>query len=172
MTDHTTQPEPSLRLNKLVQASPQKVYDTWLDASLYPKWFAPDPGTRCTSATIDARVGGKYRIEIDTPQRLFVGFGEYIELVPGKRLVFTWSWEGEPGFGENSRITIELFEAENPHGDGPATEIVFTHAGLNTAAERSEHTGGWWGCLRALGFFVRGVDPVEAMYGTPTQTSN
>ena len=55
------------------------------------------------------------------------------------------------------------------YGDGPATEIVLTHEGLNTPVERSEHTGGWWGCLKALGYFVRGIDPREAMYGQPAK---
>ena len=43
MTEPAAQPQPLVRLNKLVQASPQQVYDTWLDASLYPQWFVPDP---------------------------------------------------------------------------------------------------------------------------------
>lgn len=165
MTDPAASPETSIRLNKLVQASPQKVYETWLNAELYPKWFAPDPQAQCTEVQIDARVGGKFRIVIGTPGGDHIGLGEYLELVPGKRIVCTWSWEGESDFGANSTITIELFETDNPHGDGPATEIVFIHGQLNSAHERSDHFGGWWGALRAIGYFVRGIDPREAMYG-------
>jgi len=165
MSDTRSQPEKLVRLHKLVQASPQKVYETWLSAELYPKWFAPDPQAQCTLATIDARVGGSFRIVISTPGGDHVGFGEFIELVPGKRISSTWSWEAEGDFGKNTTLTLDLYEVDNPHGEGPATEIVLTHAGLKSAHERSDHTGGWWGCLKAIGFYVRGVDPIQAMYG-------
>lgn len=171
MTD-PIQPDNAVRLNKLVQASTQQVYDTWLDGAMYPKWFAPDPQATCTQATIDATVGGKFRIVIGTHGGDHVGFGEFLELVPGKRIVSTWSWEGEGEAGSNTTLTLELYEAENPHGDGPATEIVLTHAGLTTAAHRSDHTGGWWGCLKALGYFVRGVDPREAMHSQTNKTAD
>ncbi|MFN3166527.1 MAG: SRPBCC domain-containing protein [Phycisphaeraceae bacterium] len=165
MPQPVEQPDASVRLNKLVQAAPQKVYDTWLDPETYPHWFAADPGVNCTSVQIDARVGGTMRIVMLTPGGEFVGGGEFLELQPGRRIVHTWSWENEPNFGANSTITIDLFEADNPHGDGPATEIVLTHEGLKTAHERSDHTGGWWNTLRAIGYYVRGVDAREAMYG-------
>jgi len=165
MADSTLQPDNSVRLNKLVQASPQQVYDTWLDASSYAKWFTPAPEAQCTEACIDPTVGGKFRIVIGTPGGDHVGFGQFLELVPGKRIAMTWSWESEDGYAANTTLTLDLYATDNPHGDGPATEIVLTHAGLESAASRSDHTGGWWGCLKAIGFFVRGVDPREAMYG-------
>jgi len=165
MPDPASEPDKRIRLNKLVQASPQKVYDTWLDPQTYPKWFAADPNVDCTSVQIDSKVGGKIRIAMTTPDGEFIGEGEFIELQPGRRIVHAWSWLGEPDFGADSTIIIDLYETDNPHGDGPATEIVLTHEGLGTAYERSDHTGGWWSTLRAIGYFVRGVDPREAMYG-------
>ncbi|MEM9913965.1 MAG: hypothetical protein AAF911_03280 [Planctomycetota bacterium] len=44
------------------------------------------------------------------------------------------------------------------------TELFYNDIRRN-AAERGEHSGGWWSCLRALGYHVRGVDAREAMYG-------
>ena len=163
---------PKIRLNKLVQAAPQMVYDTWLDAAQYPKWFAPGPEAQCLEVAIDPTVGGAMRVVMQTPNGTVTGVGTFKELVPGKRIVQTWGWEEMPEMAAGSILTLDLFETDNPHGEGPATEIVLTHEGLNTPVERSEHTGGWWGCLKALGYFVRGVDPREAMYGQSAQASD
>lgn len=171
MPELTAKPDSSIRLHKLVQASRQQVYDTWLNAELYPKWFAPDPRSQCTEVAIDATVGGEMRLVMQSPSGTITGVGRFTELVPARRIVYTWFWEEMPEFGGNSTVTIDLYDTENPHGGGPAAEVVLTHEGLTDANERSEHTGGWWTTLRAIGFFVRGVDPREAMYGQPAQAA-
>lgn len=173
MAQPTAQPGNFVQLHKLVQASPQRVYDTWLDAASYPKWFAPDPDSRCTEVSIDPRVGGHLRIVMQSPGHgKITGTATFTELVPGKRIAYTWGWEELPEMGAGSIVSIDLIAAENPYGEGPATEIILTHQGLKTPLERSEHTGGWWGCLKALGYFVRGVDPIQAINGTPAGARN
>lgn len=166
----TPSPTPSvnyIRLHKHVQATPQRVFEALTTPEQYPKWFAPDPKVDCGNIVIEPRVGGKVRFEmLGADGSKHVGVGEITEIVENKKLSYTWSWENEPGFGENSQVTWELFEATNHRDpDQPATEIVLTHDRLNSAAERSDHTGGWWNALRAIGYYVRGVDPREAMYG-------
>ena len=169
MTDPTTQPAHFVRLNKLVQASPQQVYDTWLNAASYAKWFAPEPTVRCEDVSIDATVGGEMRVVMQSDNGMHTGIGTFTELIPAKRIAYTWGWLEHPEMGAGSTVIIDLIEADNPYGEGPATEIILTHQGLNTPMERSEHTGGWFGCLKALGYFVRGIDPREAMYGKPAK---
>ncbi|MEM1028546.1 MAG: SRPBCC domain-containing protein [Planctomycetota bacterium] len=158
---------PSIRLNKLVRATPERVYEALTTPEQYPHWFAPGPKENCGNVVIEPWVGGRFRFEMtagDGSQH--VGVGEFTEVVESRKLSYTWTWENNPDFGGNSVVTWELFEADNPYEPGaPATEIVLTHDKLPTAAERSEHTGGWWNCLRALGYHVRGVDPREAMFG-------
>lgn len=171
MTPPTSPTEKYVRLHKHVRATRQRVYDAWLDAEQYCQWFAADPKHQCTEVSIDARVGGTMRIVMQSPGGTHIGGGEFIELIPGEKIVYTWTWEDMPEFGGNSKVTIELFETDNPYEDAPATEIVLTHEGLNTAAERSEHTGGWWATLRAMGYYVRGVDPREAMFGQPQKNA-
>lgn len=165
MADPTPKPDNAVRLNKLVQASPQQAYDTWLDAASYAKWFAPDPSVRCEEVSIDATIGGEMRVVMQADNGTHTGIGTFTELIPGKRIAYTWGWVEYPEMGAGSTVTMDFLEADNPYGDGPATEIILTHEGLNTPVERSEHTGGWWGCLKALGYYVRGVDPRKAMYG-------
>ncbi len=164
----TTEPEKYIRLHKLVRAPRAEVYDAWLNPDAMSQWFAPDAGTRCTEVTINPKVGGQMRIVMEAPDGRHTGVAEFLELVPDQRIVYRWSWEEMPDFGANSTVTIELFDAPNPYDDAPATEIILTHEGLNSPRERSEHTGGWWTTLRAIGYFVRGINPRQAMYGQPT----
>ena len=85
-------PANSVRLNKLVQASAQQVYDTWLDAASYAKWFAPEPSVACTEVTIDATIGGEMRVVMQSDNGTHTGIGTFTELIPGKRIAYTWVW--------------------------------------------------------------------------------
>jgi uncharacterized protein YndB with AHSA1/START domain len=176
-TPAAPQPAPMIRLNKLVQAPAQRVYDAWLDPAQMKRWWLPDTSAAACDVQIDPRVGGAFRINMGTAEKPFVAVGKYTVMDPPRRLAFTWSWEQTPGFADDSLVTIEFYEIDNPRhpphgedqGDGTshssprATEIVFTHERLNTALSRSDHTGGWWSALVALGYHVRGIDPREAM---------
>src|SRR3974390_3652047 len=51
----------------------------------------------------DFRVGGKYTIEMVNDETKCVPMGEFLEIVPPERLVFTWSVEGKVA---NSKVTI------------------------------------------------------------------
>ncbi len=156
-------PEPRIRLNKLVRAPRKRVYEAWLDPAQVKQWWFPGPGMTVPSVSMDAVVGGRYRIEMSDGARSHIAVGEYVELVPFERIVFTWSWETQPGFAADSRVIVVFLETATE--EGPATEILFTHEGLTTPAERSDHTSGWVGALRALGFHCRGVNAHEAING-------
>ncbi|MEM8782252.1 MAG: SRPBCC domain-containing protein [Planctomycetota bacterium] len=156
----------TIRLNKLVRASRERVFEAWTNPDQLAVWFAPDADTTCNDVTIEPRVGGTFRFCMTSSNGKHTGGGKFTVFDPPNVLAYTWSWEEQPDFGADSLVTIELHEAENPYDEGqPATEVILTHERLKTAVERSEHTGGWWGALRGLGFYVRGVDPKTAMSG-------
>ena len=73
--------------------------------------------------------------------------GEYLDIVPDKRLVMSWQWTvgGEPDEAcHRSRIEVEL----KPIDIG--TELTFTHSRLSTEASRTSHEQGWAGALDKL----------------------
>jgi len=116
-------------VRRVVPAKRQLVWELWTDAERMPKWIL-DGG----SATLDLRVGGKYSLDMHYQGKSYPHNGEYLEITPPERLVFTWlsaSTNWEP-----SIVTVELKDL------GGKTEIVLTHEGLPTQSA-ADHRGGW-----------------------------
>jgi uncharacterized protein YndB with AHSA1/START domain len=65
--------------------------------------------------------------------------GVYREIVPDRRLVYTWAWESTPE--RESLVTVEFRPA------GEQTELVIVHARFFDSAARDRHAHGWNGCL-------------------------
>jgi uncharacterized protein YndB with AHSA1/START domain len=97
--------------------------------------------------TSDLRVGGRYRIVMPAPdgQVHKVG-GMYREIVPNKRLVYTWAWESTPE--RESLVTVEFHAASN------GTELILTHEQFADAEARDKHQQGWNGCIERFGRYL------------------
>lgn len=116
-------------VTRVVAAKRQLIWDLWTDAERMPMWIL-DGGT----ATLDLRVGGKYHLDMHYQGKSYPHDGEYLEITPPERLVFTWtsaSTNWEP-----SIVTVELKDL------GAKTEIVLTHEGLPDKTAQ-DHRGGW-----------------------------
>ena len=80
----------SLEITRFISAPPARVYDAWTDPTRLKQWFGPE-NVRTRNITAEVRVGGKYRWDVITQDgEEWAAFGEYRELVPGKKIVFTW----------------------------------------------------------------------------------
>jgi uncharacterized protein YndB with AHSA1/START domain len=135
---------PSLTLKRRLNAPPEKIYQAWTDPQKIVRWFAParvKPGTE--SASIDARIGGRYRLsfDMDDGEHHEVG-GVYREMVPNERLVFSWAWHSTPE--RESLVTVLL----QPDGEG--TLLTLHHEQLSDQAARDSHERGWTGMLDNL----------------------
>jgi uncharacterized protein YndB with AHSA1/START domain len=154
----------SLTLVRRIAARPSIVFEAMTTSEGVAAWFGPDdlPVVR---AQMDARVGGAYRVHFRTLDgRDHEACGEFLELVPPRRIVMSWSWAigGEPDErGRTSRVEIEL----TPVGDG--TELTFTHAGLWDEASARSHAGGWTGALDKL---VRHLENAAATTARTSET--
>ena len=89
-------PETILILKHVFSAPRQKVFDAWTQPALLKQWFAPSDEFDNPVVDVDLRVGGKYRIIMrHVPKNVqHAAIGEYREIRPPERLVFTWAWEG------------------------------------------------------------------------------
>jgi uncharacterized protein YndB with AHSA1/START domain len=129
--------KPALTLERFYPVAPEKVWRAWTDAQALSRWFGPGGPQPVALAELDVRVGGRFRI-------LFGGAdgrehevqGVYREVVPPRRLVFTWVWPRTTPERE-SLVSIELRKA------GGGTDLVFTHAQFHDEQARDGHRQGW-----------------------------
>lgn len=137
--------ETTLRLTRTFAVPREEVFQAWTDPTVLREWFAPGDDYATPNAEVDLRVGGRYRIQIRSPQGKFhTVVGVYKEITPLEKLVFTWSWqEGGTDVGE-TLVTVELRERGN------STELVLTHERFPTTETRDDHRKGWTGCLDRL----------------------
>ena len=133
---------------RVLRAPPERVYRAFLDPAALSKWNAPNGFTAVVHA-LDARVGGRYRMS-------FVNFGngqahnfggEYIELVPGKRIVASDRFEGEPSLG--TILTTASFKAVSC-----GCELTVEQAGLPDMMPAEACRMGWQESLELLARLV------------------
>ena len=135
---------PSLTLKRRLNAAPAKVYAAWTDPAKIARWFGPSEVVAgSVRADIDARVGGRYRVsfKMQDGEHHEVA-GVYREMVPNRKLTFSWAWHSTPE--RESQVTISL----KPDGDG--TLLTLQHEQLFDQAARDGHESGWIGTLDKL----------------------
>jgi uncharacterized protein YndB with AHSA1/START domain len=126
-----------------IGARPEAVFPFLTDPDRIVRW-------KGVEARVEAKPGGEYRVHVT---RQNVAVGEYVEIDPPTRVVFTWGWEGHeqlpPG---SSTVEIELV----PDGDG--TIVKLTHSGLPEGADVAQLEG-WQHFLPRLAAVATGDDP-------------
>jgi uncharacterized protein YndB with AHSA1/START domain len=140
--------QPSLTLQRRLQARPEKVYAAWTDPEKIARWFGPSQvKVGSVQADIDLRTGGHYRIAFDMTdgQHHQVG-GIYRDVVPNQKLVFSWAWHSTPE--RESLVTVSL------KSDGDGTLLTLHHEQLFDEAARDGHESGWIGTLDKLEKFI------------------
>ncbi len=78
---------PSLTLKRRINAIPEKVYAAWTDPEKIARWFGPaQVKAGSVQASIDLRVGGRYRISFESGGgEYFQVDGIYLEVTPNAR---------------------------------------------------------------------------------------
>jgi uncharacterized protein YndB with AHSA1/START domain len=142
MTDKTP---PFGRVTKRYDASPERVFDAWLDTAMIGK-FLFGPALReetILSLSIDARVGGAFSFVVQRKDMTLDHTGTYLEIDRPRRLVFTWGVRGDDAVGKVI-IAIKALEM--------GCELTLTHEmapGWEDFAPRVEEA--WTKMLNALG---------------------
>lgn len=137
---------PSVTIVRRIMAPPPKVWAAITQPEQMMQWWGPDAGPTL-SAVADVRPGGRFSVVF----RLLNGdehnpTGIYQEVIPEKKLVFTWEWSGMPE--RRSLVTFELA----PRDGG--TELTLIHEHLPDEAARKSHEAGWSGLLDKLPVFL------------------
>ena len=135
----------SLEVKRLIKAPRDRVYAAWIDPAELKQWFGPE-NVQTRELVADARVGGKFVWDlINSEGEKMTMRGEYRELQPGKRIVFSWQWEDDEDWENHiSIVTVELADAEG------GTELRLIHEQLPNEESRDGHTRGWNSALDKL----------------------
>jgi uncharacterized protein YndB with AHSA1/START domain len=137
----------TVTVRRLIDASPEEVFDAWLDAGGMREWMCPGPVTRC-DATLDPRPGGRFRIVMHGPDITVVNTGEFRVLDRPAKLQFTWK-SSRWGL-EETLITIDLAPSED------RCELLLTHERFPADQSAAQLQGGWGRILDLLGEHLRG----------------
>jgi uncharacterized protein YndB with AHSA1/START domain len=135
-----------IRLQRLLPASPQEVFNAWIDPESLRQWFCPETQS-LTSVELDVQVGGHFRIVMRDETKDFVHTGTYREIDPPQRLVFTWRSSGT--YDQETLVTVEL------HAQGKMTALELTHALLPDGDAVEKHERGWQSILEKLARHLR-----------------
>lgn len=125
-----------------IEAKPETVFAFFTDPAKMVQWKGID-------ATLDARPGGVYRVNVNGRD---TAVGEYVEVTPYERIVITWGWTAGPITPGSTRVEIDLTP------DGDATILRLRHFGLD-ADGRASHAQGWTHYLQRLVLAGAGKDP-------------
>jgi uncharacterized protein YndB with AHSA1/START domain len=143
MTPAPTTRGTTLQVKRTIPASRDAVFHAWTEPDVFRQWFgAPDGST--LHADMDVRVGGHYRIDMESPAGTGSLFGEYLEVKRPERLVYSFCWDGLPVAIPETQVTVDFLEREN------ATEVVITHERQPSRSVAEFHEWGWDGSLERL----------------------
>jgi uncharacterized protein YndB with AHSA1/START domain len=129
----------------VIGAPPADVYEMLVDPELFVQWMAVD-------ATLDPTPGGRIRW---THANGDTCSGTYVELVPHRRVVFTYGWERPDVQIPPGSTTVAFDLAPRPDG---TTELTLVHSGLDDLAADA-HAGGWAHYLARLRAAAEGQPP-------------
>jgi uncharacterized protein YndB with AHSA1/START domain len=144
MANPTTGTGFSLAVERTIAAPPERVFDAFTQAQQLARWFGPTDEYTITVHALEARTGGRYRVEMKhSGGNVHVVGGVYEEVSRPNRIVFSWKWEDQPELGD-SRITVSFV------AKGAGTQLRLVQEQLPTAEAREKHSHGWDGSLDKL----------------------
>jgi len=127
----------------LIDATPETIWPFLTEPEKHVEWEG-------TVAEIDPRPGGLYRVLVAGQSQ---SAGEYVEVVPREKVVFTFGWEQEGHPIPPGSTTVEI----SLHPEGDRTRVRLVHRGLPDDAI-SDHGEGWAHYLGRLEIAAAGGD--------------
>jgi uncharacterized protein YndB with AHSA1/START domain len=137
----SSRPPVTVRVSHRFTASPERVFDAWLDPAKARQFLFTTPTGQMVQAETDPRVGGRFTFTDRRDGEDIVHTGEYLEIDRPRRLVFTLS---VPKYSSDvGRVTIEI----EPLDSG--CELTLTNDGVPPGFEEPA-VAGWSAILAGL----------------------
>ena len=127
-----------LRIEREFKASPEVVYNAWVDPEILTKWWGPE-GMTTPEIELNTHEGGSWTTTLESAEgNRVTTSGEYKVLEPPSRLVFTWAWAQEDGSrGAETEVEITLNKS------GAGTHMTLIQGTFADMAARDNHNMGW-----------------------------
>ena len=141
MSDQST-----LTVTRTIQADKETIFKALTDQNIMQKWFFAGPGGWSATVKSKAVAGEEYQIDMHGENDTYTHTGEFKEVVPNEKLVFTWNSKAV----QDTVVTITLDEK------GDATEVKLVHEFMPNKEMIENHTEGWTVILERLDNVVTG----------------
>jgi glutathione S-transferase len=140
----------SLVLSRHFKAPPERLFAAFTEKALMQGWYGPEAMT-IPHCEVDARVGGKYRVEMHAASgSVHVVTGEFKEIKPPERLVFSWGWLNGAGRNPETLVTVTF----RPKNGG--TDLTLEQTGFLKEEFREGHREGWASSFNGLEALLAG----------------
>jgi uncharacterized protein YndB with AHSA1/START domain len=123
-----------LKITRIIPAPRQEVFEAWTNAESVKQWMCPE-GSSVSFVELDVRVGGAFRVDMQTDGADTIHTGIYREIIPPEKLVFTWV--SKYTHYRESLLTLEFLAY------GEATELILLQTQLPDDEATERHTVGW-----------------------------
>ena len=142
----------AIRIGACFDATPERVFDAWLDPDVAGRWLFATATRPLAHVEIDARVAGSFRFVERRESGDVEHRGEYVEIVPYRRLVFTLALADQRRIGTRVIVDVET--------RATGSSLVLTHENV-PAALADGIEARWTGMLYGLGVTLdaNGGDP-------------
>jgi uncharacterized protein YndB with AHSA1/START domain len=137
-----------------IKARAETIFPFFTEPDLMVRWMGQ-------SAEVDPRPGGIYRVDVDGKSH--VARGEFVEVSPPDRVVFTWGWESGDSPVRPGSSTVEV--TLTPDGDHTIVRLV--HSDLPSRESADAHTTGWDHYLPRLEIVAAGGDAGPDSWAEP-----
>ena len=148
LADATESIDRTLTVFRSIPAERGKVYRAFVDRDAFSRWVGSTrmKVVECEQAAVK---GGRYRALLqDEAGESHVLTGEFREVCPEDRLVFSWEPQWGKEKGTPTIVTIELLDKDG------STDLKLTQSVFSTLESRDRHARYWEGCLDSLQKYV------------------
>jgi len=124
-----------MKINKHYQVKTERtmLFNAWISESM----LIPP----IVKIEVEPRVSGSFILHAQADDEILLMKGEFLEIVPYEKLIYTWNWQGNP---EITTVAVSFIEI--PSG----TEVLLTHEGFETQESKQLHEQGWETYMKEL----------------------
>lgn len=142
MTDDDPESGTSVTVQRAFDASPERVFDAWLEPADIKEWMFPSSTDEIMSIDIDPVEGGDFSFKVRRDDDVINHTGQYTEINRPRRLAFNWGIEADEG---EDHVTITILPKN------PGSEVTLTHELAPEWADYADRTAkAWTSMLDAL----------------------